>query len=260
MTGTRRSAVPCHSVVGTATSLTSKPQGLTLARSSSIHPSAPSRKPSRKLAARSSAPSSVMAARSASQNPSPMPAIRSAAVAESICARASSAAGRSAASPCKARPNPSTLSLLIPARKSRPSRSIGGGARDDQERGDAMWEASATGQCPGPPPEAPTTRQRPTPRKLITASVSAATSATLRPGWRVDSPYPGRHVVTKRSPSVCAVSTRLRSGLPGCALVVEEHGTRSWSAHEYFEAASVGEAQKRSRESYIRSLYPFLPA
>ena len=43
--------------------------------------------------------------------------------------------------------------------------------------------------------------------------MSATTSTTLRPGCGVEPPYPGRDVVTSRSPRACTARSIARTGV-----------------------------------------------
>src|SRR5215469_15042546 len=58
----------------------------------------------------------------------------------------------------------------------------------------------------GPPPDQPTVTNRGAPISSRTAATSSVTSTTRRPGRGVESPYPGRAQMTRRSPRAAAAS------------------------------------------------------
>ena len=72
-----------------------------------------------------------------------------------------------------------------------------------RHRDDSAAQASAR----GPPPDSPAVTNSPSPRWSSTARVSATSSTTRYPGRGVDRPYPGRDVVTSRSPASRAAAS-----------------------------------------------------
>src|SRR5262249_39597113 len=113
----------------------------------------------------------------------------------------------------------------------------------------------ATGEAP--PQACPRRRRRPTPRTLSTASLSAATSATLRSGWRGDSASPGRQVVTKRSPSVRAASTSVRGVLLGLPWWKSSTGPAAGPLTKTSRARPSERRSSVRRKSYTGSTCPF---
>ena len=118
----------------------------------------------------------------------------------SVVARSRAATARIASSPATAASNSSTLPSVIPASQSSPSASYGAIETSARQRSTRSPSRAAQARACGPPPEPPVTANRSTPRAAAIASMSGTMSATARPGRRVDSPYPGRSKVSRRSP------------------------------------------------------------
>ena len=208
-----RSSLPCQSDTGTVDLRQAKPQGRVKARSSSSQPSTvpaaaarneprtarrarPSGRPGRPPAGPWTAPR---------RPPPPTP-----------CAAAPSRSrGRGAARPrpASARPNSTTFSSPMPARKSRPSASYGATPHTTSAAANRSGRSAAQASACGPPPEAPPTSAVAIPKASSTATASGTTSATLRPGSRVEPAQPGRESVSSRQPRAWTGWARK----PGCS-------------------------------------------
>ncbi len=118
-----------------------------------------------------------------------------------------SAAGSEAAAP-----NSSWFSGAIPSSQSRSSASYGATLAIVATPATRSGSSAAHASACGPPPDQPMTNSRSSPISAASARMSGATSATDRPGRRVESAYPGRPKVTKSE-----AVRRSRSNLPrGC--------------------------------------------
>ena len=172
-------ARPATSDVGTRTSPSSKPQGRVKARSSSSHPSTPRQAaPCRRRGPRR-ARRRARRGRRAAGSRSPR---RSAPASPREAGPGRLQVLRSGPSPVSAAPNSSRLSWPIPARKSRSGASDGAAPAIDATAVTRSGSRAAVARACGPPPLAPITATRSRPRWSRTASTSAATSPTERPG------------------------------------------------------------------------------
>ena len=96
---------------------------------------------------------------------------------------ASSGAGRATAVP-----NSRMFSSPMPASQSRPAAPYGATPASDAAARQRSGSSAAQASACGPPPDQPAVRNGPASRWSSTAAVSAAASATVRPGCGVDRP------------------------------------------------------------------------
>jgi hypothetical protein len=114
-------------------------------------------------------------------------------------------------SPAKAQPNSLTFSGSIPpshASCSSPGVPSAATPTSQIARTTRSGRSAAHASACGPPPDPPLTPKRSKPSSSASARTSATSSATRRPCWRSDLPYPARSCVTKHTPSSTYNSSR----------------------------------------------------
>src|SRR5919198_1299630 len=187
-TGTKRSSSPCRSRTGRLIAVTSKPQPVSNARSSSTQPSTPGASAVLSDSRIHAANSPVSTARSAGPSSVSISRSRSSGCAASRSCASSSRYGRSTASPSRVLPNSTWFSSPMPSSQSRPSASLGATAARLATATQRSSQSAAHASTCGPPPETPQQAWRSSSSASAIASTSAAQSATRRPACRVEPP------------------------------------------------------------------------